>query len=87
MDGHVTAVDASIEAATMLVALARVTAAVYVASFAGLAPEAAVTPEGRVMVQLEPAASVAVFAVRISVASAPEPVEVGTTVVVPHPSE
>jgi hypothetical protein len=86
-DGHVVAVDTAIDAATIFVALARVTEAVYAGSFAGLADDDAVTPVGIVTVQLDPAARDAVLAVRTSVASAPEPVDDGTAVVVPHPSE
>ena len=85
-----TAVDEAMAAAAMFVAFASVTAAVSEASSAVVALVGVVTPsapDGIVTVHVDPAASIAVFAVRISAAVPPDPVADGTTVVVPHPLE
>ena len=74
----------------MFVAFASVTDAVSEASSAVVALVGVVTPcapDGIVTEHADPAASIAVFAVRIRAAVPPDPVADGTTVVVPHPLE
>ena len=85
-----TAVDDAMAAAAMFVACPSVTAAVSEASFSVVAALLAVepsAPDGIVTVHVDPAASIAVFAVRISAAVPADPVDDGTTVVFPHPLE
>ena len=84
----VMAVEDAMAAAAMLVALARVTAAVLSVTSAAWAAAGVVKPVAMVMVHVEPFASVAVAAVSVRAALlSPELATVLVNVVVPHPEE
>jgi len=88
--GATTAVDGEIEllAAAMSAADARVTATVRLVKSAACACLLVVTPVATVTVHSDPAASVAVFAVRVRVASAvSEFVAATVNAVLPHPAD